>query len=75
MEGTNANLTAWVAKDEARFGELTGHLWLVEEETAWARSELGSERNYRLKVEKLFAVTLEQTVEKKVVEALALTWV
>lgn len=50
VEGTNANLVAWVVEDEVRLGELNGHLRSAEEEAAWARSELGFERNRRLEI-------------------------
>lgn len=47
------------AEDEARISELTRHLRLAEEEATLARSELGSERSHRLKIEGSFMVTLE----------------
>lgn len=61
-------MATWADEGKTQIRELTRHLQSTEEEITWARSE----RNHHLEVERSFATTLEQTVENKVVEALAL---
>lgn len=65
-------MTARVTKKEDHFEDLMTRLWAAKREVAWARDELGVERNCHIVVEDSFIATLKAVVNKKVAEAVAL---
>lgn len=55
---------------EAHFEDITACLQVAEREVAWAREELGGERNHHIAIEDKFSTTLEVVMNMKVVEAI-----